>query len=803
MRRVIFIDGLSNDLRYAARMLRRSPSFTAIAILTLALGIGANTAMFSVVNTVLLRPLPYQDPDRLAMLWTHDAKRDIREEGTSYPTFLDWRTQSRTFADLAICSRGNPVTLTGGDDPERVMGEAVSANLFPLLGVTPILGRSFSHDEELRRERVVVLSYGLWQRRFGASRDAIGKTLEIDAQHFHVIGVMPAGFYFPTKDVQLWQPATFVSFTLTPAVRDRIWTNRFTDWWRVVGRLKPTATFDEAQAEMTAIGQRLALAYPATDPGFVGFGVNVVPLLLQTTGRDLQRALWILLGAVGFVLLIACTNVANLLLARGAARRPEFALRAALGAGQMRLARQLAVESAMLIASAGIVGLTLALLGVRTLAAAAPPGIPRLDEIQLDARVLIFTGSISILGGLLFATVPAWKISRSDPGDALKEGGRSGSDGLRLSRVRRTFVVVECALAVALLAGASLLMKSFIRVQTVNPGFEGKQVLLVRVIRPMLSREMIDRIATVPGVRAVGAIQSFEPRNPDEPITAEGQPSLKAPLTFERVTAGFFQAMRVPLRKGRFLTEQDSHANVALINETMANTFWPHGDPIGKRFKRGGSESTSRWMTVVGVIGDMRRRGLERDAVSEFYLSEIEPGMDLAIRTTTDPLGLVPSVRQVIRSLDRNAVVGRVTTVENHMGELGAARRFQTWLISIFAGLGLVLSAIGIYGVMHYAVAQRTHEMGVRIALGARVSDVLWLVIGEGLRFVLIGVAAGLLAALQLTGVLAHLLFEVSTTDPATFAMVPLLLIMVALLACYLPARRASQVDPIAALRCE
>jgi predicted permease len=803
MPRVSYLDSVTNDLRYASRTLRRSPSFTAIAILTLALGIGANTAMFSVVNAVILRPLPYQDPDRLAMLWTNDPKRDIREEGTSYPTFLDWRSQSRAFADMAICSRGNPVTLTGGNEPERVMGEAVSANLFPLLGVTPILGRTFSDDEEQQRERVVVVSYALWQRRFGASRAAIGKSAEVDGQTFQVIGVMPAGFYFPTKDVQLWQPATFVSMTLSPAVRNRIWTNRFSDWWRVVGRLRPTATFDDAQAEMTTIGQRLALAYPTTDPGFVGFGVNVVPMLLQTTGRDLQRALWILLGAVGFVLLIACTNVANLLLARGAARQREFALRAALGAGQVRLVRQLAVESGLLVVGAAVVGVALALVGVRTLQAAAPPGIPRLDELQLDARVLIFTGSVSILGGLLFAIVPAWKTSRSDPADALKQGGRTGSEGLRLSRARRTFVVVECALAVALLAGAGLLLKSFIRVETVNPGFEGKQVLLARVTSARLSREMIDRIATLPGVQAVGAIGSFEPRNPDIAIIAEGQPSLRAPLASERVTAGFFQAMSVPLRKGRHFTEEDRRANVAIINETMAKTFWPQQDPIGRRFKRGASESTSPWMTVVGVVGDMRRRGLERDVVSEFYERETEPSMELAIRTTIDPLGHVASLRQVIRSFDEHAVVGRVTTVENYLEELGAARRFQTWLIAVFAGLGLVLSAIGIYGVMHYAVAQRTHEMGIRIALGAGGAHVLWLVIGEGLRLALIGVAAGLLAALQLTGVMARLLFEVSSTDPAVFAIVPVMLVMVAVLACYLPARRASKVDPIVALRYE
>ena len=801
--RMVWLDDLKRDARYAFRTLYRSPGFTIVAVLTLALGIGANTAMFSVVNAVILRPLPYQDPDRLAMLWTNDPQRDIQEEGTAYPTFLDWRRQTRTFADMAICSRGNPVTLTGGNDPERLMGEAVSANLFSLLGVAPVVGRSFSPEEEQRRERVVVLSYALWERRFGASPEAIGKTLEIDGQPFQVIGVMPARFYFPTKDVQLWQPATVVGLALAPAVRDGLWTGRFNDWWRVVGRLKPTATFQDAQADMTAIGQGLALEYRTTDPGFAGFGVNVVPLLLQATGRDLQRALWILLGAVGFVLLIACSNVANLLLVRGAARQREFALRTALGADQIRLVRQLAVESALLVVGAAVTGLVLALLSVRTLAASAPSGIPRVDEIQLDTRVLIFTGCVSLLCGLLCAVVPALNGSRRSPATALTYGGRSGLEGSILSRTRRAFVVVECALAVALLAGAGLLLKSFMQVQTVPPGFEATHVLLVRVTGKRLSPEMFERIASVPQVEAVAAIQSFEPMNPDQPITVEGRPVLRAPLTFGRVTAGFFQAMRVPLRRGRVLTEQDNRTSVAVINETMAKTFWPSEDPVGKRFKRGSSESRSPWMTVVGVVGDMRRGGLERDAVSEFYVTEFASTMDLVIRTTNDPVMYAPSIREVIRSVDGNAVMGRITTLESHMEQLSGTRRFHTWLIAIFAGLALALAAIGIYGLMHYSVAQRTHEMGIRMALGARGAQVSWLVIGEGLRLVVLGLVVGLLVAFQLTGVMAHLLFEVSPTDPATFAIVALVLSLVALVACYLPARKASQVDPLVALRCE
>src|SRR5262245_34087305 len=429
-------------------MLLKNPGFTLVAMLTLAVGIGANTAIFSVVNAVILRPLPYQDPDRLAMLWTDDPKRNIREEGTSYPNFLDWRNQNKLFTDMAICSRGNPVILTGGDEPERVMGDLVSSNLFPLLGVTPVLGRTISPDDEQHRTRVVVLSHGLWQRRFGSVPEAIGKTVEIDGRTSQVIGVMPADFYFPTKDTQLWEPVTVARYW------EGSYAERFNDPWRVVGRLKPHATFDQAQAEMTAIGQRLMQTYPMTNEDFAGFGVNVVPLSIQFTGKNLRLALWVLLGAVLFVLLIACANVANLLLARGATREREFALRTALGAGRGRLIRQLLTESAVIALVSGLLGLGLAALGVRALVAFAPPDTPRLDEVTIDPGALGFTACVSLLTGLLFSLAPAWKVSRSNPNDALKEGGRGSSGGLRLRQTRGLLVVVECALAVALLSSA-------------------------------------------------------------------------------------------------------------------------------------------------------------------------------------------------------------------------------------------------------------------------------------------------------------------------------------------------------------
>src|SRR5262245_5708464 len=808
-------DEMFQDLRFSLRMLLKNPGFTLVAMLTLAVGIGANTAIFSVVNAVLLRPLPYQDPDRLAMLWTDDPKHDIHEEGVSYPNFLDWRGQNKLFTDMAICSRGNPVVLTGVDEPERVMGDLVSANLFPLLGVRPALGRAFSPDEELRRTRVVVISHGLWRRRFGAAADAIGKTLEIDGQTSQVIGVMPADFYFPNNDTQLWEPVTVA----------RYWegshAERFADPWRVVGRLKPHPTFDQAQAEMNAIGQRLAQAYPTTDDDFAGFGVNVVPLLVQFTGKNLRLALWVLLGAVVFVLLIACANVANLLLARGAAREREFAVRAALGAGRGRLIRQLLTESAFLALVSGLLGLGLAALGVRALVAFAPPDTPRLDEVTIDPGALGFTACVSLLTGLLFGLAPAWKVSRSNPNEALKEGGRGSSGGLRLRQTRGLLVVVEGAMSVALLVSAGLMIRSFMRLHSVDPGFKPEGLLLARVSLPQspnqspaqtsaFFRQVIDRIASLPGVQASGAIGNFLMRgNPDGTITVEGRPpdgdgQGGGELTAENISHDLFQALAMPLLKGRFFTRQETFdSRVVVINETLARRFFPGEDPIGKRFKFGGPQSENNWFEIVGIVGDLRRQRLEKQDVSEVYAPGASNNMDLLVRVSSDPLALVGAIRREIRSADPTAAVYGVTTGAHLAEKLGAGRRFQTGLLALFAMVALVLATMGIYGVMRYAVAQRTHEIGIRLALGARSADVLRLIIGQGMRLTLIGVATGLLASFALSRVMTQLLFGVSATDPATFAGVAFALMGAALLACYLPARRATKVDPLRSLRHE
>jgi len=710
----------------------------------------------------------------------------------------------------------------GADEQEQVMAEQVSASLFQLLGVNAKLGRGISHDEEERGESVVVLSYGIWQRRFGGDSDIVGKTLELSGAKFHssplfkIIGVMPANFYFPNKDTQLW-------LATVPRGRQQ----RFNDLWRVVGRLKPNATFPQAQAEMTAIGQRLAQTYPTTDPGFAGFGVNVIPLPNQVIGRNLRLALWVLLGAVGFVLLIACANVANLMLARGAARTREFAIRAALGAGRQRLLRQLLTESITLAMGAGLLGFGLAVAGVRVLAFAAPPGVPRLDEVGLDYSVLLFTLGLSLLAGALFGLAPSWKMSRSNPNEDLKEGSGVTAGGLRLRQTRGLLVIAECALAAALLTGAGLLIRSFQRLQAVDPGFKPEGVLLTRVMLTYQSQaQAIDRLAGLPGVQAVGVIEDFLiRRNPSYSIVVEGRApnpagSETSQLIDAYVSPGFFQAMGARLLRGRFFSEQDvcrrTHTGCVntsgagagvIINEALARRFFPDEGAVGKRFRlnTAAANAPDAWLTVLGVVGDMRRQELEKQVIPQVYFPvnvwDFPSGMDVMVRASSDPLALAAPVRQAFRSVDKKTTIISMNTLESQLGKLSAQRRLNTWLLALFAALALTLSAIGIYGLMRYAVTQRTHEIGIRMALGARSADVLRLVIGQGMKLALVGVAAGLVAALWLTSLIERLLFEVSATDPITFGGVALLLIGVALVACYLPARRATKVNPLLALR--
>jgi predicted permease len=624
---------------------------------------------------------------------------------------------------------------------------------------------------------------------------------------------MPELFEFPKKNTQLWEPHTLVPNW------ERQKAQRGTGSWLVVGRLKATVSLQQAQTEMSSIAQRLEQAYPDANKGL---GVNVVPFQLQRTGSNVRLALWILFGAVVFVLLIACSNVANLMLARGIAREREMAIRMALGAGRMRLIRQLLTESSLLALLAGAVGLFIARFGIQALLSFSPPNIPHLDSIAIDAKVLAFTTIVSLLTGMLFGLAPALKVSQAQPGEALKEG-RSASGGISGRRLRGLLVITEFSLAVLLLAGAGLLLRSFMQLQAVDPGFDPSRVLLLQTAPALNStadqwrvfyQQVNERIAALPGVEAAGLTEEiFISGNPTGLITIQGgssDSSAPARIPFRRdvISEGLFQTLRVPLRTGRFFNAQDNQGAVpvTIINETMARRFWPGEEALGKRFKLGLAQSTGPWLTVVGVVGDMRRQSLEREPIAQIFLPHLqspERRMNLLIRTTAEPTQLAPVVRNEIRSIDKTVLIYGISTLESQLARAVAQRRFQTWLLTLFSALALLLAAVGIYGLIHQSVTLRTREIGTRLALGAQPRDVLRLVVGQGLRLALCGIGIGLLAAFALTRVLTGLLFGVTATDPLTFIAAPLVLLLVALLACYLPARRATKVDPLTALRYE
>lgn len=805
------METLWQDLRYGARMLLKQPGFTLVAVLTLALGIGANITIFSVVNAVLLRPLPYPDADRLVFLWSEAPAQNIRERASAYANVADWREQNKSFEDIAV-SDPTVVTLTDAAEPEQVMSVRASANLFPLLGVTPMLGRTFTADEVQQKVRVVVLSHGLWRRRFGDAPNVLGQTLEIDGVSSQVIGVMPESF-LPDRENRIWEPHTlFPDWEAQKAQRG-------TGSWQVVGRLKPQVSLAQAQVEMNTIAQQLEQAFPVANQGL---GVNLVPLPLHYTGSNVRLALWMLFGAVVLVLLIACTNVANLMLARGIAREREMAIRMALGAGRLRLIRQLLTESALLVLLAGAVGLLIASWGIQALLSFSPPNIRNLDSVAIDARVLAFTTIVSLLTSLLFGLAPALKISQSQPAAALKDG-RSASGGISGRRLRSLLLITEFSLAVLLLSGAGLLLRSFSKLQAVDPGFEPAGVLVVQLTPERNStadqwrvfyKEVSERTAALPGVEAIGLTSEiFISGNPDGLISVEGaspDSSATARIPFRRDVIGesFFQTLRVPLRKGRFFNAQDKQGTVSvtIINETMARRFWPGEEALGKRFKLGPAQSDSPWLTVVGVVGDMRRQSLERQPIAQIFLPYLQSSqrrLILLIRTTGEPTQLAPLVRNEIRAIDKTVLVNGIATLEGQLDQRVAERRFQTWLLTLFSALALLLATIGIYGLMQQSVVLRTREIGTRLALGARSADVLRLVIGQGMRLALCGVGIGLLAAFGLTRVLSGLLFGVTATDPATFIAAPLVLLLVALVACFIPARRATKVDPLIALKYE
>jgi predicted permease len=780
------------DIRYAVRTLRKSPGFTTISIATLALAIGANTAMFSMLNAVLLRPLPYRSAEQLAMLWTENPSQNLREGRSAYWNVEQWRHQSKSFADMAVF---DPVsaTLTGTDKAEQIIVARISANFFPLLGVQSSQGRIFSAEEAEHRQRLAVISYRLWQRRFGGSHQAIGASIELDGLRSRIVGILPAGFQFAPVNADVWEPHTM--FPDWETRRDV----RGVDSWFVVGRLRENVTIEQSQAEMSVIARRLDDR---------NRGISVVPLRLQLTGARAQLALWMLTGAVFCVLLIAATNVASLSLARSASREKEIAIRAALGASHARIARQLLAESLTLAVLSGILGLAIALAGIRLILAIRPAGLSRLNEISLDPRALGCALALCLLTGILVGFAPAITVARRH----VMPSGRGG--------IRRVLVVTEFALAIVLLVGAGLLIRSLWSVEKLDPGFRPERILSTQLSIPdfrattqraNLYKQVLEQVESMPGVESASVIGDlFIGGNAEQILTTEGDArTISEPLRLRRdeVSEGFFKTLGTPLLRGRFFSIADgpNSPRVAIVNDAMVRRVWPGRDPLGKRFQLGPGDSSGLWFTVIGVVGNMRRQGLENAPMPQMFeplAQNPSRHATLLVRTSIDdPLKMAGALEAAIRRVDKRVPLYGITTLENRLRAFLTERRFQTSLLIGFAIVALVLAAIGIYGLIQYSITARTHEIGIRIAVGARSGEIFRMVLAEGLKLSLIGLGLGLVGAVWLSQAGSSLLFGVTATDPLTFMAVSLLLMAVAIAACYFPARRAMKVEPLEALR--
>jgi putative ABC transport system permease protein len=802
---------LAQDVRYSIRMLANRPAFTLVATLALALGIGANTAIFSVVNAVLLRPLPYPHPEQLMMLW--GVRDDRNHLNASYPDFADFRDQAQTLESVAAY-QGAGVLLTGGDEPERLAGAIVSADMFPLLGVSPALGRAFTREEDKPgAPRVVVIGHNLWQRRFSLDPEIIGREITLSARPYTVIGVMPEGFKFPAD----YSKTEFL-LPFAPSNADQL-TRRGSHFFYVAARLKPGVTIEEANSDVATISGRLAEAYPETN---TKRGAVLVPMHDDLV-QDVRLSLLVLIAAVAFVLLIACANVANLLLARAVARQKEIAIRTAVGASRFRIIRQLLTESLLLSTLGGAAGLILALWGVDLLVSASPGSIPRLKEVALDGRVLGFTILVTMLTGLVFGLAPALGASKPDLSKMLKEGGRQGGEGARRASLRKALVISEVAICLMLLIGAGLLIKSFVRLRAINPGFNSDGVVTVFLAPSRASypqpeqalsffQQITERAKQTPGVESAALVNLLPLAGSNTAIsfTIEGRPAL-APGTepsanYRTISPDYFRVMRMPLLRGRALSDRDTKdtPHVIVINESFAREHFPGEDPIGKRILIGDENPPPR--EIVGIVGDIRHDALDKEAVSEYYVSCLQnPGryLYLVARTSLDGAGAALAMRNAIKEVDKNIYVPDVESMEQLLRDSIAGQRFNMLLLGLFAAVALTLAAVGIYGVMSYTVTQRTHEIGVRMALGAQQKDVLKLVVGQGMLLALAGVAIGVGASLFLTELMSSLLYGVSATDPVTFLLISVILTGVALGACYVPARRATKVDPMVALRYE
>ncbi|HEY0321336.1 MAG TPA: ABC transporter permease [Pyrinomonadaceae bacterium] len=805
---------LWQDVRFGFRMMMKKPGVTIIAVLALALGIGANTAIFSVVNTVLLRPLPYKDPSRIMLVFWTAPKMTIEDLPASAPDFKDWREQNTVFERMAAIS-GESFNLTGQGEPERIMSASVSADLFPLLGVNAGRGRTFSAEEEQAgRNKVAVISYDLWQRRFGSSPQLVGQPITLNNESYTVVGVMPRDFHFPegVERIDVWVPLTF-----SPEIADK----RGHRYLYVAGKLKEGISFEQAQAEMSALGARMALAHPDTN---TDWGVKLQSLQDALT-EDVSTALFVLLGAVGFVLLIACANVANLQLARAAARQREVAIRLAVGASRRRLIRQFLIESTLLALVGGIFGLLVAFWGIDAIRSALPEDVPRLEQIGIDAAVFIFTLSVSLATGILLGLVPALQATKPDLVESLKEGSQSVTGGRHRNRVRSLLVVLEVALALVLLIGAGLMLKSFWRLREVSPGFDSKNLVKLHINLPEAKYEdeqqqvnffqgLLERVQSIPGVKSA-SIVTVLPLTDDSrtDLVIEGQAPLaygnEQTATYGSISPGYFNVMGIPVVKGRAFTEEDraGATRVVIVSTAFVNRYFPGVDPIGKRIKQGGVEDEGEYMTIVGVVGDVHHYGLNKEVASQMYMPFAQYAgaeVTLVVRSAAaDTSSLLPSIRSEVEAMDKDQPIFGVETMEHLLSQSVASERLSVMLLGLFAGLAFLLACVGIYGVISYSVTQRTHEIGVRIALGASTTDILRLVVGQGMRMVAVGLVLGLIASFALTRVMASLLFGVSATDPATFILVSLLLAAVAFFASFIPARRATRVDPMVALRYE
>jgi predicted permease len=812
---------LWQDIRYGFHMLRKTPGFTAVAVLTLALGVGATTAIFSIINSVLLNPLPYRDADRLAIIWSHSPGANVEKDWPSPGQFEAIKANSTTFEEIAMI-HGKSLNVGGLSNPTHVAAIDASSNLLPLLGAKPLLGRLFLPEEDTPdKPHTVILSNAFWRREFGGDPNVLNSTLLLNGEKCEIVGVMSEEFTLGQEVVptvaSFSEPDLFLPLPMTDEQKQA----QGDENYNLVARLKPGASLVQAQAELDVAARRLAEQFPERYPATRRFSFSAKPLLEQVVG-DVRRPLFVLLAAVSCVLLIACANVANLLLTRATAREREMAIRTALGAARTRVIRQLLTESVLLSVMGGVFGLVLAYWVLAVLRLLGPSNIPRLATIRIDSRVLAFTSVIAVLTGILFGMAPAVRTSKLNLLEALKDGGRNVAGG-RHEKLRKVLVVSELALSLVLLISAGLLIRSFMSVERVNPGFDPQNVLGMRLSvagtsykgdkREIFFRELLDRVHRLPGVKSVGltdnlplsggvgwgsiSIEGYQPSTGQDMIQADARVA----------SVDYFETMGIPLIKGRFFDAHDTEQSqkVIVIDENMARKYWPSADPIGGRIKFGSPEADP-WLTVVGVVGNVKQYDLESDSRVTMYLPTAQAlggTMYLVARTSIPPLSLASTVASDVRSMDPNVPVFEVKTMEQRLSDSLARRRFALLALGAFAGFALLLAIIGIYGVISYSVAQRTSEMGLRLALGARQFDLLWLVLSRGLRLALTGIAVGIVLSLVVTRFLSSLLFGVRATDLLTFSTLSILLVLVSLLACYLPARRATKVDPLVALRYE